>query len=193
MITPAYESPTASSCIPYYLSSAPRAWHSHTTSEMTPDTQRKACLSCRQRKLKCDKQQPCANCTSRSVECREQLLPPVIRGVKRTLDESDQSTIPQILSRLDRLEAYVSRPQNNCNDGVVLDSFAHEVNTVRTQVSVVTSGSRTDRSIAGKANTSTSGNAQSETAEFVMPLGPFSANDNVLVCAEPSQLLPSRN
>lgn len=156
-----------------------------------PNTQRKACLSCRLRKLKCDKQQPCANCTTRSVECKEQLLAPVSRGVKQTLDESESSTIPRILSRLDRLEAYISIQQNNYNEGVSMDTFAKEVNTVRNSISEANCGSRADTSIAGKdrltaskANASTARNAQSDDADFGVSLAQLSANDNILVCLE---------
>lgn len=139
-----------------------------------PVTQKKACLSCRERKLKCDKQQPCANCITRTVECKEQLVAPVSRGVKRTLDESDQ--ISHILSRLDRLEAYTSTTHNNHHEGLVLSSFAKEVNTVRNSVSAVTS--------ASTADTSTARNAQSATPEFGVPLGQLSATDNILVCLD---------
>jgi hypothetical protein len=131
-------------------------------------TQAKACLSCRQRKLKCDRRQPCANCVSRSVECEEQLLLPANRrhGLKRPLvstSGSDDSAIPAILERLDRIESYIGTARkSDCDRGKELD-------TVGNSVSDVTSAS------------------QSVTSGVVAPLGHLSANDTILVRVETSQ------
>lgn len=148
------------------------------------DTQRKACLSCRQRKLKCDKRQPCANCTTRSVECKEQHLAPVSRGIKRTLDAADQPTgaIPDILARLDRLEAYISAPQNNHSQGLVSDTI---INAVNDSVSAVAGASKAATSAATTANTPSESQTNISTARnsgYEVSLGQLTANDNILVC-----------
>ncbi|KAF5572176.1 hypothetical protein FPANT_13293 [Fusarium pseudoanthophilum] len=100
---------------------------------MAPGTQRNACLSCRQRKLKCDRQQPCANCVARSVECTEQDLPPS-RAVKRPLpQESDSSTLLSILSRLDQIEAYL-RPNKRCKHVSISTPIGDQLNAIRFNV-----------------------------------------------------------
>ncbi|KAF2735372.1 hypothetical protein EJ04DRAFT_464849 [Polyplosphaeria fusca] len=78
--------------------------------------QKNACLSCRQKKLKCDKKQPCANCVTRSVNCELQQLPAVNRGVKRLFDESGSSTLENILARLDRIESYIDQTKDQSSD-----------------------------------------------------------------------------
>lgn len=78
---------------------------------------RYACLSCRQRKLKCDRKQPCSNCTARSVECKQQEFQSnrIISGaIRKTYDETP--ALSSILSRLDRIEAYIQRSQKE-DDG----------------------------------------------------------------------------
>lgn len=149
------------------------------------DAQRKACLSCRERKLKCDKRQPCANCTTRSVECKEQRLAPVSRGVKRTLDHADQSEIPDILARLDRLEAYIRKPQSNHNQGLISDTIINAVNAARTSVSAVAGASKAATSGATPADTPAASQTNivtPKTPGYEVSLGHLSANDNILVC-----------
>lgn len=102
-----------------------------TTTRMTPGMLRNACLSCRQRKLKCDRQDPCTNCISRSLECKQQLLRQVSRRVQRPLPESNPSTISKILDRLDQLENYLNLTKDN--DDCNLDStpIRNELNAIR--------------------------------------------------------------
>ncbi|KAF4334981.1 hypothetical protein FBEOM_11178 [Fusarium beomiforme] len=98
---------------------------------MAPGSQKNACLSCRQRKLKCDRQQPCANCLSRSVECTEQALPPPSRAVKRpSTQEPDSSTLSSILSRLDQIETYLSPTKRSRHDSVSTP-IGDQLNTIR--------------------------------------------------------------
>jgi hypothetical protein len=83
-----------------------------------PDHSRHACISCRQRKLKCDRKQPCANCTARSVDCRQQQLPSTAsQSVQRP--QEDLSTLPDILSRLDRIEAFINQTHGEGSRGYI--------------------------------------------------------------------------
>ncbi|KAH7217716.1 hypothetical protein DER44DRAFT_754779 [Fusarium oxysporum] len=104
---------------------------------MTPGTQRNACLSCRQRKLKCDRQQPCANCIARSVECTEQALPHPGRAVKRALSqEADSSALSGILSRLDQIETYLS-PNKRTKHVSIPTPISNQLNAIRFNVPTV--------------------------------------------------------
>jgi Fungal Zn(2)-Cys(6) binuclear cluster domain len=70
-----------------------------------------ACISCRSRKLKCDKSYPCSNCQARSVECKQQQLVHN-RGVRKRDIPSNtdaSSTLTAILSRLERIEATIGK------------------------------------------------------------------------------------
>ncbi|KAI1029053.1 hypothetical protein LB504_012944 [Fusarium proliferatum] len=97
---------------------------------MAPGAQRNACLSCRQRKLKCDRKQPCANCVARSVECTEQDLPPN-RSLKRPLpQESESSTLSSILSRLDQIEEYLA-PSKRIKHISISTPIGDQLNAIR--------------------------------------------------------------
>lgn len=64
-----------------------------------------SCNFCRSKKLKCDRLQPCSNCTSRGVPCEGQWLPSRSPGPARTsVSNSD------VLERLHRLEEAVFGP-----------------------------------------------------------------------------------
>lgn len=67
-----------------------------------------SCQFCRVRKLRCSRQFPCSNCTSRGVPCREPQDPlPVPRpAVRKTSSPSSAET--DILSRLERLESLLA-------------------------------------------------------------------------------------
>ncbi|CAO2658204.1 Nn.00g059270.m01.CDS01 [Neocucurbitaria sp. VM-36] len=100
---------------------------------MMSGTRRNACLSCRKRKLKCDRQQPCTNCIARSVECKQQSLPPLNRGTntKELPVASDTSAIANILSRLDRIEACINLTKENGSDSLVSTPIEGDLNTIR--------------------------------------------------------------
>jgi Fungal Zn(2)-Cys(6) binuclear cluster domain len=69
-----------------------------------------ACLSCRQKKLKCDRKQPCSNCIARSIDCREQQLALTTNhSIKKP--KGDSSILASILSRLDRIEDHINIAQ----------------------------------------------------------------------------------
>ncbi|CCT61445.1 uncharacterized protein FFB20_13518 [Fusarium fujikuroi] len=100
---------------------------------MAPGAQKSACLSCRQRKLKCDRKQPCANCIARAVECTEQDLPPN-RAVKRPLpQESDSSALSNILSRLDQIQDYL-KPSKRAKHVSISTPIGDQLNAIRFDV-----------------------------------------------------------
>lgn len=84
----------------------------HPTPQTPAVVKQKACIPCRTRKVKCDRNSPCANCTSWSVEC---VFPSPIRRCHRprkrpitALPEQESSTskAPQLLDqRLRKVES----------------------------------------------------------------------------------------
>ncbi|KAI1774854.1 hypothetical protein F4818DRAFT_441679 [Hypoxylon cercidicola] len=61
-----------------------------------------SCQSCRSKKLKCDRVQPCANCSARGISCKY-LVPPQERAGTATPLHS----IPELIGRIERLESIV--------------------------------------------------------------------------------------
>lgn len=70
-----------------------------------------SCQFCRSKKLKCDRRQPCSNCSARGVTCQ-----PVARHTPQTpRDDKQHSPFPEnveILARLKTLEDRVSAMGN---------------------------------------------------------------------------------
>ncbi|KAI1202742.1 fungal-specific transcription factor domain-containing protein [Nemania serpens] len=60
-----------------------------------------SCTSCRARKLKCDKQDPCHHCVRSKVEC--------VFPVRRRIQRPRKSKNSELLQRLDRLETIVGK------------------------------------------------------------------------------------
>ncbi|KAI1371645.1 hypothetical protein F4677DRAFT_435290 [Hypoxylon crocopeplum] len=77
-----------------------------------------SCQSCRSKKLKCDRVQPCSNCAARGITCQF-LVPPT----KQPARASTIHNIPEILGRIERLESIIlQRPptethSNHGSDG----------------------------------------------------------------------------
>ncbi|KAF5968281.1 hypothetical protein FCOIX_11529 [Fusarium coicis] len=137
---------------------------------MAPSTHRNACLSCRQRKLKCDRQQPCANCVTRSVDCTEQDLPPS-RAVKRPLpQESDSSTLSSILSRLDQIETYLS-PNKRSKNVSISTPIGDQLNAIRFKVP----------SVSQNQDPASNDVVESMPPEDQMQATKYSVNDSFLV------------
>lgn len=63
-----------------------------------------SCQSCRSKKLKCNRVQPCSNCTARGISCHF-LVPPT----RQTETAPATQSIPDILGRIERLESIVLR------------------------------------------------------------------------------------
>ncbi|KAJ4031908.1 hypothetical protein NW761_012946 [Fusarium oxysporum] len=136
---------------------------------MAPSSQRNACLSCRQRKLKCDRQQPCANCVARSVDCAEQDLPPN-RAVKRPLpQEADCSALSSILSRLDQIETYLS-PTKRSKHVSISTPIGKQLNAIRFNVP----------SVSQPQEPASNNVAESMTLEDQMQATKYSVNDSFL-------------
>jgi hypothetical protein len=73
-----------------------------------------SCVLCQQRKVRCDKNKPCANCVKAKVECR--VVPPQPpRRRKKRLQEKDL---------IDRLKKYESLLAEH---GVKVDAIGHEL------------------------------------------------------------------
>jgi hypothetical protein len=73
-----------------------------------------SCVLCQQRKVRCDKNKPCANCVKARVECR--IVPPQPpRRRKKRLQEKD------LVDRLRKYEALLSE------NGVKFDAIGHDL------------------------------------------------------------------
>jgi hypothetical protein len=82
-----------------------------------------SCVLCQQRKVRCDKNKPCANCVKARVECR--VIPPQPpRRRKKRLQEKDL---------IDRLRKYESLLTEN---GVKFDSIGHDLKVVNDRESI---------------------------------------------------------
>src|SRR5436190_11438545 len=60
----------------------------------------RSCITCRRRKVRCDKQRPCSNCVKARVEC-------IFPGPGRAPRKSKKSPDRELLARLRRLEGVV--------------------------------------------------------------------------------------
>ena len=65
-------------------------------------TMKLSCVACRQKKIKCDRNQPCQHCSRAGVKCVPQTRAKVTRRLKKPADT-------QVLERLKQLESIVSR------------------------------------------------------------------------------------
>ena len=68
----------------------------------TPGLNPRSCVTCRKRKVKCDKKPPCSNCVKASIEC---IFPKPGRAPRRTKKPQDA----ELLARLRRLEGVVQK------------------------------------------------------------------------------------
>lgn len=66
-----------------------------------------SCHFCRLRKLKCSREFPCTNCTSRGKTCQLYPTPPLPVSPQSQVDESPQIGNIDVLARLRRLEEIV--------------------------------------------------------------------------------------
>jgi hypothetical protein len=82
-----------------------------------------SCHFCRVRKLRCSRDFPCSNCTSRGVQCQSQDPPrltatataPVPRPIAKRGDPPPTDREADILSRLERLEALLAQRNNQAD------------------------------------------------------------------------------
>ncbi|KAL6792195.1 hypothetical protein GGI42DRAFT_335569 [Trichoderma sp. SZMC 28013] len=99
-----------------------------------------SCSSCRQRKLRCDRNEPCSNCTTRNVDCIYASLP---RG--RGSFRENNSQRPEV--RLRKLEQLIGTivsqiPENQASSAAISSHNAGEANNLH--------GDRTSSSAAHK-------------------------------------------
>ena len=66
----------------------------------SPHLNPRSCITCRKRKVRCDKRHPCANCTKAAIEC-------VFPGPGRAPRRSRKPPDSELLARLRRLEGVV--------------------------------------------------------------------------------------
>jgi hypothetical protein len=71
----------------------------------TSGTKPLSCITCRQRKIKCNKENPCNHCTKVGVEC---VFPNRVR-VPRSKQTASKSRDVELLKRISRLESLVSK------------------------------------------------------------------------------------
>ena len=82
-----------------------------------------SCVLCQQRKVRCDKNKPCANCVKARVECR--IIPPQPpRRRKKRLQEKD------LIDRLKKYEALLT------DNGVKFDSIGADLRVVNDRESI---------------------------------------------------------
>ncbi|CBF82140.1 putative C6 transcription factor [Aspergillus nidulans FGSC A4] len=78
---------------------------------LTMDTRLlRSCTLCRQRKVKCDRQQPCSNCTKAKTQC---VFPP---GLGRAPKRPRKAVEARLLAQLSRLESVVKRMEQQSQD-----------------------------------------------------------------------------
>jgi hypothetical protein len=65
-----------------------------------PSSTSRSCVTCRRRKVKCNKRSPCSNCTKAGIEC---IFPPPGRAPRKSKRPPDA----ELLSRLRRLEGVI--------------------------------------------------------------------------------------
>jgi hypothetical protein len=81
----------------------------HVSERPRPRQDPVSCESCRKKKLKCDREMPCANCTSRGVTCEYQGRRPPLSSASTEPDEvnSLRRENAAIKARIDRLEELI--------------------------------------------------------------------------------------
>ncbi|KAI5926670.1 fungal-specific transcription factor domain-containing protein [Camillea tinctor] len=88
------------------------------TSSPTPYPHIRSCTLCRQRKVKCDRQRPCSNCSRTGSDC---VYPP---GPGRAAKKPRKTLDTQLLGRLSKLEGIIKRLQTQTESQV--PNISHE-------------------------------------------------------------------
>ena len=91
--------------------SQPARSNSNSTSHLNP----RSCVTCRRRKVRCNKENPCANCTRAGIEC-------VFPGPGRAPRKSRKPPDAELLARLKKLEGVVTSLGAQVDDNGVLHS-----------------------------------------------------------------------
>ncbi|CAG8104666.1 unnamed protein product [Penicillium olsonii] len=80
----------------------------HTTVE--PTSSSRSCVTCRRRKVRCNKRSPCSNCTKAGIDC---VFPPPGRAPRKSKRPPDA----ELLSRLRRLEGVIDHLKGGQTEG----------------------------------------------------------------------------
>lgn len=76
-----------------------------------------SCVLCRRRKVKCDRRNPCSNCTRNRVECHFPVTGRLPRRRDPTIWKSPTEKQAELLNRLRRLESLVTELAAQVEDG----------------------------------------------------------------------------
>lgn len=97
--------------------------HSSTAPGIGQNLRKHPCVLCQQRKVKCDRNSPCANCTKARVEC----VSPVKSAHKRRKKRFPEA---ELLARLRKYEEHLRRY------GADIDAINQEVTPIPTRSSI---------------------------------------------------------
>jgi len=78
------------------------------TKQHTSRSRPVSCCFCRSRKLRCSRQFPCSNCTTRGVDCQSYTLQPSTGAVNKRKNYVCKDSESEIIGRLRRLEDIVT-------------------------------------------------------------------------------------
>jgi hypothetical protein len=73
---------------------------SQSSANVNPNLNPRSCITCRRRKVKCDKKQPCANCVKAHIDC---IFPSPGRAPRKPRKQQDS----ELIERLKKLEGVV--------------------------------------------------------------------------------------
>lgn len=76
-----------------------------------------SCITCRRRKVKCDRRNPCSNCAKNQIECHFPVTGRLPRRRDPTTWKSPTEKQAELLNRLRRLEALVTELAAQVEDG----------------------------------------------------------------------------
>lgn len=76
--------------------------------EEPPSSSSRSCVTCRRRKVRCNKRSPCSNCTKAGIDC---IFPPPGRAPRKSKRPPDA----ELLSRLRRLEGVIDHLRSGGN------------------------------------------------------------------------------
>lgn len=83
---------------------------SNTRTTVEPTSSSRSCVTCRRRKVRCNKRSPCSNCTKGGIDC---VFPPPGRAPRKSKRPPDA----ELLSRLRRLEGVIDHLKGGQAEG----------------------------------------------------------------------------
>jgi hypothetical protein len=92
-----------------------------------------SCESCRKKKLKCSRQQPCSNCTARGIPCDFKVATVQYTRLQSNTEPEDVSSLRSenvaIKARLERLEELIYSNRNDVDPAETRPSKARKIDT----------------------------------------------------------------